>query len=55
MFAMEHSTPEIIHKLLDNGANVNEKTNLGWTPLMFSIEHSTPEIRNRLSKMCKCI
>jgi curved DNA-binding protein CbpA len=40
MFAIEHSTPDVIHRILDNGANVNTSNNKGYTPLMFAIQHS---------------
>jgi hypothetical protein len=34
MMAIQYGTPEQVNKLLDLGANVNAKNNIGWTPLM---------------------
>jgi ankyrin repeat protein len=49
MYALKHSTPEIISHILDTtNPDINAKSVKGWTPLMAAILHSTPEIIYRI-------
>ena len=39
------TTPEIVQHMIDKGANINERNEDGWTPLMFaSADNSNPEV-----------
>jgi ankyrin repeat protein len=43
-----YSTPDVIHRILDNGANINTSNKQGNTSLMFAIEFSVPDVIHRL-------